>query len=83
MKVIEAINLTHDLLMRIKEMGVKLDDCQYAHLYDDFEDMKAKGYKTTSIVTVLADIYHISERKVYALLRLFNANCKICAPRKR
>ncbi len=83
MKVIEALKLNKELLMRIREMGVRLEDCQYVDMYSDYEEMLVKGMKTTYIVSVLADVYHISERKVYGLLKLFNADCKIRAPRKR
>ena len=83
MKVYEAINLNRELLMRIREMGVRLDDCRYVDVYNDYVEMKAKGMKITYIVSVLADIYHISERKVYNLLRLFGMDCNTCAVRKK
>ena len=83
MKVIDAIKLNREFLMRMKEMGVRLEDCKYVDLYIDYEEMLAKGMKITYIVSVLSDIYHISERKVYILLRLFNMDCKIRALRKR
>ena len=68
--------------MRMQDMGIRLDDCRFVDLYNDFEEMKAKGFKVTYIVSVLADIYHISERKVYSLLRRFSVDCKIFAPTK-
>ena len=83
MKVIEAIKLNKEFLLRIKEMGVRLDDCKYVELYYDYEEMLAKGMKITYIVSVLADIYGISERKVYSLLNLFKRDCKNRASRKR
>lgn len=82
MKVYEAINLNKEVLMRIKDMGVRLSDCEYVDLYNDYEEMKAKGMKITYIVALLSDMYHISERKVYDLLRKFNMDCKIRALRK-
>lgn len=82
MKVFEVLNLNRELLMRINEIGIRLDDCRFVDLYNDYEEMKAKGMKITYIVTMLSDIYHISERKVYNLLKRFNMDCKVRALRK-
>ena len=83
MKVIEVLKLNKEFLMRVQGMGIRLDDCSYVDLYNDYDEMKAKGMKITYIVSVLSDIYKISERKVYALLRKFNMDCKIRSLRKR
>ncbi len=83
MKAIDVIKLNKEFLMRMKEMGIRLDDCQYVDLYNDYEEMKAKGFKITYIVTELSDIYNVSERKVYDLLKRLNMDCKIRALRKR
>ena len=82
MKVIEALKLNKEVLLRMQDMGIRLEDCNYVDLFNDYEEMKAKGFKITYIVTILSDIYHISERKVYSLLRKFNMDCKIRSLRK-
>lgn len=43
MKVFEVLNLNRELLMRINEIGIRLDDCRFVDLYNDYEEMKAKG----------------------------------------
>ena len=82
MKAIDFIKLNKEFLMRMKEMGIRLEDCKYVDLYNDYEEMKAKGFKITYIVTALSEIYHISERKVYDLIKRFNMDCKIRSLRK-
>lgn len=37
------------------------------------------GEKVTYIVTVLSERYHVSERKVYSLVKRFGQNCKVGA----
>ena len=82
MKVIEALKLNKEILLRMQDMGIRLEDCNYVDLFNDYEEMKAKGLKITYIVTILSDIYHISERKVYNLLKRFQTDCKIRSLRK-
>ena len=52
-----------------------LDDCKYIDLYIEYTSMRRRGEKVTYAVTVLAVKYRISERKVYALLKRFAADC--------
>ena len=60
-------------------MGFKLDDCQYIALYKDYMDMQIGGGKKTWAVAKLSEKYHVSERKVYSLIKRFETRCKIDA----
>lgn len=50
MKVIEILNFNREILTKIQNMGIKLDDCQYIDLYTEYETMKQSGEKVTHIV---------------------------------
>jgi hypothetical protein len=79
MKVIEILNFNRELLNRMYSVGIRLEDCRYIDLYDEYQTMQVQGEKITYIVTFLSDKYSISERKVYDLVKRFNSNCKLFA----
>ena len=76
MKVIELLNFNRELLMRLLESGIRLDDVRYVNLYTDYFHLLRAGGKVTYIVAVLAERYGISERKVYGLIKRFQSDCK-------
>lgn len=76
MKVIEILNFNRELLMRLLESGIRLDDVRYVNLYTDYFHLLRAGGKVTYIVAVLAERYGISERKVYGLIKRFQSDCK-------
>ena len=75
MKVIEILNFNREILTKIQNMGIKLDDCQYIDLYTEYETMKQSGEKVTYIVAMLSNKYSICERKVYNLIKHFQRDC--------
>lgn len=79
MTLFEALSINKEMLHRLQEFGAKLDDCQYIDLYRDYQSMREGGEKVTYIVTVLSERYHVSERKVYSLVKRFGQNCKVGA----
>lgn len=76
MKVFELINFNRELLKKFVEAGIRLDDIRYIDLYFDYANMYRLGEKVSYIVAVLAEKYDVSERKVYALLKRFQSDCK-------
>jgi hypothetical protein len=76
MKIIELVLFSKELLSKIKNAGVRLDDYAYIDMYNDFMRMQGSGEKTTYIVAVLAEKYNISERKIYYLIKRLNSDCK-------
>ena len=91
MKVIEILNFNRELLTRLLESGIRLEDVRYVNLYTDyFHLLRAgennlytdyfhllrAGEKMTYIVAILAERYGISERKVYGLIKRFQSDCK-------
>lgn len=79
MKVAELVKFSGEMLKRLHESGISTQDYQYLRLYEDFEQMRLEGYKTTYIVALLSERYGLCERKVYKVLRLFRQECRIGA----
>lgn len=76
MKVFELINFNRELLEKLQDAGIRLDDVRYIKLYSDYMDMYQSGDKVSYIVAVLSEKYAVSERKVYDLLKRFQSDCK-------
>lgn len=76
MKVIELLNFNRELLAKLLESGIRLEDVRYVNLYTDYFRLLQAGGKVTYIVAVLAEQYGISERKVYDLIKRFQSDCK-------
>ncbi len=79
MKNFEVLNFAYELIKRLKEAGIRLEDVNYIGLFSEYQSMIGEGEKVTYAVMVLADKYHISERKVYELIKRFQSDCKIHA----
>ena len=72
MKVFELINFNRELLKKLQDAGIRLDDARYS----DYVDMYQQGEKVSYIVAALSEKYAVSERKVYGLLKRFQSDCK-------
>lgn len=75
----EIIKLSKETIDRLNSAGFRLEDCQYVALYEDYKRMQAAGDKTTYIVAILHERYHICERKIYDLIKRFEKRCTIGA----
>jgi hypothetical protein len=47
MKVVELIKFSGEMLKRLHDFGIKIDDYQYVNLLNDYEKMKGEGNKQT------------------------------------
>ena len=75
MTVIEVLKFNRELIKNLRRAGIRLEDADYVELYNDYANMRSKGEKVSYIVVVLAQRYHVCERKVYDLIRRFRAEC--------
>lgn len=62
MKVIEIINFNRELLKKLQEAGVRLEDVQYVELYSEYMYRTSQGEKVSYVVAVLSEKYSVSER---------------------
>ena len=79
MKVAEILFLGSNLLKTLHKSGVKLQDCEYIPLYQEYMERCMSGEKVTYIVIELAKKYHVSERFVYKLIKRLEKDCTIGA----
>lgn len=76
MRIIDAIKFNQELLKKLLDAGIKLEDAKYVNLFDDYSAMLAMGYKVSYIVIVLSGRYKVCERKVYQLIKHFQTPLK-------
>jgi hypothetical protein len=79
MKVIEILNFNRELLKKLQEAGIRLEDARYIDLYSDYMQLLNRGEKVSYVVALLSEKYSISERKVYALVKHFQSDCNLLA----
>ena len=75
MKVFEILNFNREPLKRLQQAGIRIEDVEYIDLYNDYRVMLGGGEKVSYIVATLADHYHVSERKVYTLIKRYGREC--------
>lgn len=76
MTIFEILNFNRELIYKLKNSGVRLEDADYIDLFADFNNMVGSGDKVSYAVAVLADRYNVSERKIYSLIKHFRSDCK-------
>ena len=77
MKVFEILNFNREPLKRLQQAGIRIDDVDYIDLHNDYRMMLGGGEKVSYIVATLADRYHVSERKVYTLIKRYGQECNV------
>ncbi|MGR4859556.1 hypothetical protein [Bacteroides pyogenes] len=79
MKVIDILIFNRELLKKLQESGIRLEDCRYVDLYSDYINLLNQGEKVSYVVALMSEKYSVSERKVYALIKHFQSDCKLPA----
>ena len=69
------MNFNREPLKRLWQAGIRMEDVEYIDLYNDYQEMLDDGNKVSYIVAMLADRYHVSERKVYMLIKRYGREC--------
>lgn len=64
----EIIEFNKELLQKLKEAGVKLDDYRYCDLYRDYMEMSRTERNRKVVFLTLAQRYGISDRQVYNIV---------------
>ena len=79
MKVIEIMKLGRNFLEMLQKSCIKLEDVRYLEMYDEYVRMVDEGLKKSHIVATLVDVYHVSERQIYYIVKKFSQDCKFGA----
>ena len=79
MKVIEIWSFNGELMKMLQASGIRLGDAGYIDCDSDYTRLLDQGEKVSYVVAVLSEKYSVSERKVYALVKRFQSDCKTLA----
>ena len=79
MKVIEILKLGQKWLEMLQKSCIKIEDMRYVEMYDEYKRIISEGSKKTQAVAVIVEMFHVSERQVYYIIRKFEQDCRICA----
>ena len=79
MKLIEILKFNRELLRNLQAAGIRMEDTRYIDLYAEYTRLLDQGEKVSYAVAVLSERYSVSERKVYALVKRFQSDCKTLA----
>ncbi len=75
MKVVDLVIFSADLMKRLHEIGIRLDDYKHIEMYREYKVMKADGHKTVFVIAKLSETYKVSERLIYKVLKHFERDC--------
>lgn len=79
MKLFEVLNFYREPIKRLVLAGFRPDDCKNLDAYNDLRRMTTGGGKKSWAVKVVSEKYHISERKVWDIIKHFETDCTDCA----
>ena len=63
------------MLKILQKSCIKISDCGYIGLYEEYQKLITSGGKKTMIVAYLAKKHFISERRVWYLIKEFEKDC--------
>lgn len=73
----EIIEFNKELLQRLKNAGVKLDDYRYCDLYRDYVEMSRTERSRKVVILTLAERYNISDRQVYNIVGRMSSHIEV------
>ena len=76
MKTVELVRFCGEMLKRLHESGIRIDDYKYLGLYEEYVAMRKKNEKMTYCVAYLSDKYGLCERKVYKVISHFETTAE-------
>ena len=79
MKVIEIMKLGRMWLEMLQKACIRIDDVRHIEMYEEYRKIISEGGKKTHAVAVIVEMFHVSERQVYYIIRKFEQDCKVCA----
>ena len=64
----EIVEFNKELLQKLKQSGIKLEDYKYCDLYRDYKELSHTERNRKVIFLTLAERYGISDRQVYNVI---------------
>ena len=75
MKVVEIVKIGRELLKLMSKNDVKEGDWKYLDLYEEYREMRAKGFKYRFAIMQLSLAHSISKSKIERIIRRLNREC--------
>ncbi len=69
MRRIDLVEFNKELLQKLNEAGIRLEDYKYCELYQDYLELSKTLTTRKAVILTLAELHHISDRQVYNILR--------------
>ena len=69
MRIIDLVEFNRELLQRMNEAGIRLEDYKYCDLYRDYLELSKTMPTRKAVILTLAERHHISDRQVYNILK--------------
>lgn len=76
MRIIDLIEFNKELLQRMNEAGIRLEDYKYCDLYHDYLKLSETMPTRKAVILTLAERHHISDRQVYNILHHLELSVK-------
>ena len=82
MKVIEILNFNRELLKKLQDAGIRLEDCRYIDLYADYMKLLGHGEKVSYTVReryiVLSNVSKVTAKRLQC--KRLHVSCRIDSP---
>ena len=75
MTTFDVICFNRELINRMNNLGIRLNDTRYIELYKEYCRMLGNDEKVTYIVRLLSEKYGVPERNVYKIIKRFKKYC--------
>lgn len=69
----DLIDFNKELLQKMKQAGIRMDDYKYCELYRDYVEMSKNEKNRKAVFITLAERYRISNRQVYNIINHMKA----------
>ena len=77
MRCLDLMIFSSEMLKRLHECGIMIDDYKYLPMLVEYEDMMLSGEKKTYVVASLSEKYGMCERKFYKVIARLMKDCQI------
>ena len=76
MRIIDLVEFNRELLQRMNEAGIRLEDYKYCDLYRNYLQLSETMMSRKAVILTLAERHHISGRQVYNILKHLEMSVK-------
>lgn len=77
MKRIDLVEFNKELLQKLNEAGIRLEDYKYCDLYRSYLQLSETMTTRKAVILTLAEKYHITDRQVYNILNRLERSVKL------